>query len=346
MKDRFYASHLGRRLVWKTPLLFCVCLATAFPSAFAEDIVFTRGQRSDKISKRRGLIESWKGQTLVIQSGGRSREISGDRIVRIETAWNEQYQAGKTELQQRNFREAIARLKRAIVEEQRIWARDIARAELIKAYRGNEQHLSAVQEFGQIFTRDPQTRFLYLLPLAWTQTVQGGEAARFTEPWLTSDEAALKLLACSWNLGGSRRTNAVAGLESLVNDAEPEIAQLAMAQLWRAKAGRVNKVQVDQWNVLLEQIPKPFRAGPYYTLGTAQIAIRQVDEAAISLMKLPILYPQHPDLAAAALYKCGKLLHNEQRNLEARTCWSELVRDYPNSTWASQVDMNKLSERN
>ncbi len=334
-------GSLGKTLI-RNGLVLMVLGWLFVTSAQAQDTVITRGDDSGKTAKRRGEIVAWKGTALSLKSGARTREIANDRIVQIETDWSTEYATGKSLSAKRKFAEAIVSFRKALNIEQREWAKTIIRAELIKAYSAAEQDRSAIEEFGSITASDPQTRFMNLIPLAWAGSVGAADIRNYTESWLAANEPVLQLMAASWHLGGPKRSDAIQVLKKLANDFEPRIANLAAAQLWRTELTNVNPGQLKKWIQRIAQMPKDLRAGPYFVLGSAQSRLKMTDQAAINFMRIPILYPQHPNLAAASLYKCGNLMHNEQRTEEAKSIWNELMNDYPNSVWASQIDKTLL----
>ena len=64
---------------------------SSWEAALAQDVVFTRSSRGTE-TPRKGTIVDWQGDTLTIEIGGREKSIKGPDIVRIQTAWSEQYQ--------------------------------------------------------------------------------------------------------------------------------------------------------------------------------------------------------------------------------------------------------------
>ena len=234
--------------LWLT-LAAAFCLLHGFSSspANAQDTVILKSEKSGKSSKRRGEIESWRGNTLTIRSNSGSREIDGDRIVRIETAWPDEYLAGLIAMNSKDFPTAIKSFQEALLNEQRKWARTIIRSELVKAYLATDKYRQAVQEFAQIVAADPETRFKHLIPLAWTSTVQQLETKNLTANWLDAREPLLQLIAASWHMSGETRRDAIRILEKLSNDFEKEIASLARVQLWRTTLAQASPDSIQQW---------------------------------------------------------------------------------------------------
>ena len=154
---------------------------------------------------------------------------------------------------------------------------------------------------------------------------------------MKSNDPVRQLIGASWLLFGPQQQAAIQVLDELSRDIDANIKYLAIAQLWRTRNLKVNARQIEVWEKLLGSMPKPIRAGPWLVLAEAQSRADQVDEAAINLLRIPILYPKQIGLSAAALYRAGHLLHNTSRKNEAQTIWNELRQKYPDSNWAQQA---------
>ena len=88
-------------------------------------------------------------------------------------------------------------------------------------------------------------------------------------------------------------------------------------------------------------MPKELRPGPTYVLAKHFEAAEQYDEAVTTWMRLPILYDDRPDLAAAALYRVTRLMHNMSAQDSADLVFQELVRRFPDSAWTQRANRLK-----
>jgi TolA-binding protein len=84
-------------------------------------------------------------------------------------------------------------------------------------------------------------------------------------------------------------------------------------------------------------MPAPLRAGPYLVLGRALSRSGQSESAALTLLRVPILYRQHYLLAADGLLAAGRELENLQRHDQALGLYAELVREYPATDAAAEA---------
>ncbi len=80
-------------------------------------------------------------------------------------------------------------------------------------------------------------------------------------------------------------------------------------------------------------------------LADAQARNDQSDQAAINLMRIPVLYPEQHGLAAAALYRCATLRQNANQVNEYISLLNEVRQNYGGTIWAGQATA-KLKQLN
>lgn len=323
-------SYAGRIIHWFLFLTFVVpqvCHAQV-------DVVVTRRKDSEQTLKRKGTIVEWKGMSLTINSDGVERDIDNDQIVEIQTNWSADYHSGLAELKTGKTQIAIVHFQEALRSESRPWAQRMIRAELVDAFQSIEKHASAVEQFLKIVEEDPNTRFLHLAPLPWTNS--GNTLGSSAEPWIESRDSITRLIGASWLLGGPNRNKGVKILDELSGDIDPRIKNIAIAQRWRTRVN-VNSKQVEVWQGIVDRMPRDLRAGPYLVLADAQARAGLTDMAIVNLMRIPILYPQQKTLSAAALYRSGSLLQNRGETRKAQSLLTELITYYPQTIWAQQA---------
>ena len=122
-----------------------------------------------------------------------------------------------------------------------------------------------------------------------------------------------------------------------VGEIQYRIAYLALAQTWRAAAVMATDQQLAQWRATIERMPEPLRAGPYYVLGEAETQHQRWEQAALAYLRTAILYPEHRNLAARALWDDGRSLERLGRSEQAVLLYRELVKTYPASAAASEA---------
>lgn len=304
------------------------------PSKTHEDVVLVRRPGSDQVTKRRGTVVEWKGSSLSLQISEQVREIPNDDIVELQTYWPEDYQNGLASLQSHDYQTAIPLLSSAVDAESRPWAKRLIRADLIRAYTAVDRWENAVLQFLAIYREDPQTRFFGLCPLKWVATAMISPQLRTR--LMDSSDPVEQLLGSSWALIGGEQQQASKILEQLTQDIDGRVQRLAAIQLWRLRAMNLNSIndrQLQVWETRIQELPLELQSGPYYLLAEIQMKKGQTDSAVTNWMRIPILYAEHPGLAAAALYQTSLLLQNNDQTEEAQSIRTELQQTYPQSVW-------------
>ena len=329
----------------KIPILKMLLGFAAFFAAFqlpsqadgqeTRDTVITQKRGAEKTVKRHGKIVDWRGGALTLEFNGREREIDNAEIVQLQTAWNQSYRAGQSELRQGRTKLAIEQFGDAIEKETRPWARRIIRSHLVEAHLAVEQPADAVKQFLEIVSEDPQTRFLHLAPVPWAGS--GNALVQQAEKWIEARQPVVQLIGASWLLAGPKRSQAIKRLEELSRDIDPGVRSIAIAQLWRTRAN-VSAKQTGVWETLVEKMPRKLRAGPLLVLADAQSKCQKTDQALLNLMRIPILYPERRSLGAAALYRSASLLNNKGQAKQAKAILNELTTKYPETIWAQQAN--------
>lgn len=319
-------------------VLLLLCLIAVPPLPAIQDVIEVQHPRAESTVKRRGEIRGWEGTALTLQTNGREESIPNEIIVRIETAWSEDYLAGQRLLEERQFAAAVQPLAKAAAAESRPWAASIIRADLVRALSASGNDFEAVQQFLLILDRDPETRFMEFAPLAWDSAMVDAPFAALAQQCLTSPKPNIQLLGASWLLGTAERVTAVELLGKLKQDIRPEIAHLAAAQLWRGEVPRATRTQVDSWLRQVERMPPGLRAGPLLITGMAYARLEEADRALLALLELPILHPNDYRLAATGLSRAAALLATGGDAGSAQRLWNELTQRFPGTRWATEAD--------
>lgn len=277
---------------------------------------------------------------MTLAAGSRERQIDNNRIVGVETVWSKTAVEGRQQLAAGVFPRAVALLRQAVEAEQRPWAKAMLRADLVRALLATEQPAAACEQFLLLLRDDPNTRFLNIAPLAWTAGVTDASLVKRANDWLKLEVPAAQLLAASYLIGTAQQETALQTLEQLAQDLDQRIAGLASAQIWRCQQN-VDVRLVEQWKQKLLSMPKELRPGPHYALAGHFEAADRLDEAITTWMRLPILFDDRPDLAAAALYRVTRLMHNKADDESADLVHQELARRFPDSAWTNRASRLK-----
>lgn len=280
-----------------------------------------------------GKIVEYTGKELHLElPGGRLQRIAANQVVKVEAAHSQAYRDAEEAFRQRRYQEALGLYRRAIDQQPRRWVQRQIMARVVWCYRGLEQPGPAGEAFLALIRDDPDTQFFDCIPLAWLPREADAQTVQAARQWLQRPEAAANLMGASHLLVGSGRGEAIERLRHLIASPDRRIAQLANAQLWRTAVASVDNQQLDHWAEAIELMPETLRAGPLFVLGTAQLHNKQWEDAALSLLRVAIVYPQDRTLAAQALLGAARGLQETRQTAEAARLYHELLREYGEQT--------------
>jgi hypothetical protein len=187
-----------------------------------------------------------------------------------------------------------------------------------------------------LLASDPYTSWFDCLPLAWTPEAPLAAALEKAQGWLDSKNPAAELIGASLLLATDSRAAALDHLKRLRSDPDRRIAWFAQTQLWRAEAAEATPEQLRGWAAAIEASDPGLAAGAYFVLGSA-LAPGAPEDAALALLKLPILYEREDRLAAAALLAAGKCLETSGRGPQAAGLYRELAGRHPRAAEAAEA---------
>ena len=307
--------------------------------ACAEDTVVYRSSAAPgKTVQKTGEILDFTGLELrLLQANGRETSIETERIVKVQTPKTRAHLQGNTLYVAHRYQDAARQYAQAIRDEQRTWVRRQILVQQIWCARNLDQIEVAGDQFTRVLLKsDPQTQYFDALPLAWSPQAVSVTLEQRAKQWLASEHPAAKLLGASWLLATNNQATALATLRQLVTANDKRLALLAEAQTWRTQLATARLPDVERWQQVVAAIPAKLQGGPRYLLATVQQRLGQVDQAALSYMRLPILFPNNRLLAATALLAAGNTLAANHPT-DARQVYQELIRDYSDTAQAANA---------
>ena len=326
--------------------ILAAIVALAGARAAALDTVDVAGTSAPRGRTRlSGRVVDYTGRQLVLElPGGRRQEIPGDRVLDVKTDYEPQQVEGDRLLGQGQYGAALELYQRAIAAEKRPWVKRLILARMVWSFQGlaqkePEQAQRAGEAFLALVQSDPSTPYFDCIPLAWIPAQPPPLLEQTAQGWLARDarEApAAVLLGASHLLPTAKRPEALAKLRRLATNPDKRIALLALAQGWRA-AVNPGDDQLEGWERAIGQMPEPLRAGPYFALGRGHLQRQRWEDAALALMRVPILYPQHRELAARALLESARALERLARPKEAARLYREVLNSYAGASPAVEA---------
>jgi tetratricopeptide (TPR) repeat protein len=339
-----------------TVLLMAALLVCLLAPAAAEDTVYLTGSAGGQ-TKISGRVLDYTGRELKLEhAAGREQSFPAEKVERVETQYGRQQTDADALFAKNQFDQALGLYIKAVESEPRRWVRRQIIAQIVYCYRALDRPERAGEAFLLLIRDDPDTLYFDCIPLAWAPRQPPADLELAARRWLERPEPAAQLLGASHLLAGRDRPTALRHLQRLSAGAErPAIqegismtsrwlAGLALAQTWRAEVATATPQQIDGWSRLIEQMPEPLAAGPYLVLGRARAQCQQPAQAALALLRVAILYPQHRELAAQSLVDAGRELQKLGRSPEALRLYREAVRSYPEQTRPVAEAQSRLEE--
>jgi hypothetical protein len=319
---------LGAALAW---LVLVSCAVNA------QDIVYFSHPRTRGETRLVGEVVEYKGKQLEIRVEGQSRTMPAEQVRRIEFQKQPLHAEGDKLFAERDFAEARNRYLKARRVERRGWVQRILMAQVVWCDRHLRQFDGAGERFLALVADDPDTPYFDALPLAWLPQPLSPAVETKALAWIAGDQPVAQLLGASHLLMTRHRSTALEKLQSLRFHRDPRIAGPAKAQTWRAELATASSAKVAEWQGELEKIPERLRAGAYYVVGSALARQQQPEDAALMLLRVPVLSPQDRDLAARCLADAARLLHERGKLDEAARLRRELLAKYSETSDAQEI---------
>lgn len=313
---------------------FCVIalvIILAATRARADEIVtFTSPTNRQARARVKGQVLDYTGQQITIKlAEGRELKRPSSQVIEIESDWPPEQLEADRSFAQHQFQTAREQYTAAIRKEDRRWVRRRMFARLIACHRELGQFDAAGKLFLALAHDDPETPYFDQIPLAWLPGEPAAGLAQTATAWLDDENPLAALLGASHLLATARRAAALKRLAALEMEKDRRIACLAEAQSWRANIATADDVRLARWRRRAEEFPEALRAGPYSVLGHALAQHGSFEGAALTLLHMPILFPDARDLSADSLAASAELLEKLSDADGAARLRCELIATYP-----------------
>lgn len=322
-----------------------LAIGAADSACAADTVVYRTGEDGSGRATATGTVLDYAGGNLVLlRESGARQSIPESRIVQLQTQWTAMHEAGDRLLEAGEFEEAARSYRAAIPAESRVWAKRTIVAGLVQSYKNMGQFERAGVAFIELIQSDSATHYFDLIPLSWMPYQPAPSLQTQAETWLRNETTSVAvLMGASWLLSTGRRGDSIESLRGLAVDTDARVAFLAQAQLWRTRTATAAVSDVEDWQAVVGRMPTRLRAGPYFVLGRAWGARGQHQRAALSFLRVPILYPTERGIAAWALLSAGRELERIDQAKEAVTLYQEVVRDHRGH--AAEAEARALLDR-
>lgn len=307
----------------------------------SDRIVLQRPNSSGQVALT-GTIQDYTSEWLYFQQSSRSEttRYPSAEVVSITTVRTADHERALVAVREKRFDEAVSAGETALSQEKRVWVRRELLALIVQAASAQGQLVTAGEYFRKLAASHDQSRFTHRVPLLWSPRPIDQTTRQQAIAWLGTDEAWARLMGASVLLDDPQETaSAQATLESLKSSTHREISLLAEAQLWRLVLQQTvpNDFAVRDWQRRIESWEPRFRAGPKYLLGKAHTLRYEHDEAAFTLLWIPLVGNDNELLAARALLEGADALRHAGQLKASQRLYRELTIRYAHTEFAADA---------
>lgn len=343
-------SSLGFRhsMCCYLPGIAAVLLLACSSVARAQDLVIVSGNEGKGRIEHSGRVVEYRGEGLRLRTrGGRIISFPAKQVLQVRTKLTAVHRSAEVAAVEGRVAESLQLYQQALSGsvEKRPWVRRRILASIVRAQSALGRQEEAGKLFLSLLRDDPATPHLAAIPLAWTSADQVASAT--AGRWLANARSSTEmLLAASHLLHSEQHVAALSGLGKLRTAPDATIALLAEAQLWRLRILTVKKEELPRWRKTIHRLPGPLQSGPYHVLGLALARDGQHQQAALALLRVPLLDRTRRNLAAESLLAAGKSLAELGRKDQAARLWAELNADFSGTLAAAEAKLrlNELKE--
>jgi TolA-binding protein len=287
-------------------------------------------------------IVDYTAEIIAVRIGSQTdvRRFPAEEVTAVEAVQTGPHREGVQKFREGDLAEAERRFAQALMEEPRDWVQREIRGWLVKCATRRGDLAEAGRYFLQVIESERAPREYPLIPLVWGAADGGTALRQQARQWLTGESDVGRLLGASVLLLDPAYAEITRSeLHRLSDAADPRVAALAEAQLWRLRvtATDVTIDELDGWERTIEALPRELRAGPYFVLGRACYQSSEYDRAAAAFLWLTTVYSENEPLTAQATVEAGRSLIRLGRTAEARVLFEEAARDFPGTAAAAEA---------
>lgn len=341
-------NKLRTMVVFAAAIVAILCLPqTVLAQQVLTDKVVIRDERSGRNIAYRCHILDYTGKSILLRfRSNNSRSFPAKLIVEIDSPKTKPHLDGMAAYAGEEYRTARTFLERALTTESRTWMRREILASLVRCEYHLGNYPDVASRFLSIASSDPSTQHFYLIPLKWSNSLDLPALKREAKRWISDRQPSSKLIAASFLLfDATDHDRAVVALQQLSLSGDANVRDLATAQLWRVRL-RDRKIftsEVERWREIVESMPLKMRGGPFFLLGQVYEKIHRSEEAAISYLRMPLLYDFDRYQSAEALLKAADILASTRKAANAKLLYREIGVRFP-GTPAAKIATRSLEK--
>ncbi len=269
-----------------------------------------------------GVIEDMSGESIILRRTGNVVDVFRLReVVSVRFQKSAEFDEGLRKLRERDWNAARTALKFAEKQEPRQWVVREIQAALSQAQRALGQFEESLETIEKILKVDPESRHVVELPLVWDERLPKIQRIQLGVADLQSASIARQLTAASALLQDpANQDECIAVLQKLRKSTQGTLQRLAESQFWRMRLlhpEELRESEISSWRQQVRFFDRRTRSGPEFIIGRALLAIHDYDNAATSLLWMPLLEPLDPATTASSLTDAIMALDLSGRTAEA-----------------------------
>ncbi len=303
-----------------------------------QDMVLVSNDQSRPPVRWSGHIVDFTGRELILErSPGRVQRLDPLEILEFHTAWPETYRRATERAAAGDWSAALASWRQALDQELRPWAKRLVVLRMVRAHYELGQFDAAGELFAALVEQDPYPPYFADWPIPWGENPRIAPLERKAMTWTQGRFAAVRLLGAAWLIGTDRHSHAQSVLAELTNDAHLTVRTWAQCQLWRSTSIHTSsRVDRDQCEALIRELPESLQAGPYFVLG--QLCQEESDPqgAMLAYLRVAIVHADRQRLASEALWRAAVELQKTNPQ-QAAVLYAEFAKKFSQTALAEEA---------
>lgn len=300
---------------------------SALPLTLTDQVV-VRKEGASRTRTYSGVIEDLSGQNVVFRRNGNTVDVFRlKEVVTIRFSKSAEFDQGLRKIREQDWKAARDALQTAVVNEPRKWVVREIQASIAQSSRALGEFDACLEMVEKILKEDPMSRHSVELPLVWDERLPVRDRIQSPAADLKSTSHARQLTAASSLLQNpEHQDQAVATLQSLRKSLTGTMQDLAETQLWRLRLlqpQELRESEVEQWSQRVRYLDRRTRSGPEFLIGRALLLTHDYDNAATSLLWMPLLEPLDPATTRASISDAIFSLESSGRTLDAEKLRAE-----------------------
>jgi signal peptidase II len=316
--------------------------ALSHPENFPDRVIVQPRYSTGKKGIRCRVID-YTGTSVIVRQidANTDSHFPTSQVTRVETPQVKPHREGLQLLAEGETAAAEEKLKEALRIESREWVRREILAVLVRAALSRGDYVTAATRLEMIYLSDKSTHHLELLPAVWSRAVLTPEQIRNANELAIGETDVMQLVGASILLfEPGFETSSKKTLLRISQSGDTRLQPLAEAQLWRLELEEkeVSAFKLDSWRRHVERLPASLRGGPYFLLAEAYRFKILRDEAALTYLRIPVLYDHDRLLAAEACLAAADVFQRQGRLTEAVAMYRELLARYQGTEASRKAD--------